>query len=127
MGRGFDDCGRSVAGCVPSSRSPDLGRHGSLFQFVVERTGLMLTVALALDFFVCRCILAVIAAVLLMFRNRAMAFRMCTLVFVCHSVSPLLHKANRPDDLGLAAFRRARRQPNKLVMSLDLRNEAGTS
>src|SRR5664279_2129808 len=115
MGRGFDDCGRSVAGCVPSSRSPDLGRHGSLFQFVVERTGLMLTVALALDFFVCRCILAVIAAVVLMLRNRAAAGRVATLFFVCHSGSPLLHKANRADGLDLAV--RLGRQPNNVAIS----------
>ncbi len=85
--------------------SRDLSRHRSLREFVLERTGLMLTVALACAFFPSRCFLAVIAAVLLLFRNRAMAFRVCTLLFVCHSGSPLLHKVNRADGLDLAGLR----------------------
>ena len=83
----------------------------------------MLTVAPALDFFVGRCILAVIAAVVLMLRNRAAAGRVATLFFVCHSGSPLLHKANRADGLDLAV--RLGRQPNNVAMSLDLRTKAG--
>jgi len=74
------------------SRSPNLSRHGSLCQFVLERTGLVLTVALALDFFVCRCILAVITAAVLMLRDRATALRVATLLFVCHSRYPFRYK-----------------------------------
>jgi len=104
----------------PASRSSDLSRHGSFCQFVVERTGLMLTVALACAFFPSRCILAVIAAVLLMFRNRAMALRVCTLLFVCHSGYPLLHKANRADGLDLAGFL-PELQLKNVAMSFDSR------
>lgn len=84
--RRFDDCERTVASRV---RNPELRRHGSLCQFVVEGAGLVLTIALAPGFFFRRCILAVVTAVLLMFRNRTMAFRICTLLSVYHSGSPL--------------------------------------
>lgn len=86
----------------------------------------MLAIALALDFFSSRCILAVIAAVLLMFRDRAMAFRVCTLLFVCHMGSPLHYEAPGADGLDLSVFSPGR-QPNNVAVSLDLRNGAGVS
>ena len=57
----------------------------------------MLAIALALDFFVCRRTLAVIAAVVLMLRNRAVALRVAALLFIRHSRYPLRQTINLVD------------------------------
>jgi hypothetical protein len=53
----------------------------------------MLAIALALDFFFRPCILAVIATMVRLFRNRTTALRVATLFVVCHTGSPLYHKS----------------------------------
>src|SRR5271157_2370140 len=76
---------------------------------LVQSARLVLAVALDLDFLLFFRILTVVAAIALMLRDRAKALRVATLFFVCHSGSPLLHKANPADVLGLAAFSTGRR------------------
>src|SRR5271157_3572439 len=76
---------------------------------LVQSARLVLAVALDLDFLLFFRILAVVAAIALMLRDRAKALRVATLFFVCHSGSPLLHKVVAADVLGLAAFSTGRR------------------
>src|ERR1700690_1533019 len=78
-------------------RSSSLSWHGSLRQFEVERARLVLTMALGLGFLSSRCVLAVIATVVLMLRNGARTLRVAALFFICHSVSPVRRKGNPTD------------------------------
>ena len=65
----------------------------------------MLTIALALDFFFRRCILAVVTTMLRMFRNRTTAFASCTLFSFAIQDILSITKRMGADGLDLAAFR----------------------